>query len=152
MKAVFKLSLVAILLLCTTLANGQLADSTLYKVKLEKFKKKEHNGKVLTVIGPVTFFVGAAFCFVALDAAVKADEAGAAGEWDKKDKYDSKFLLYGSIGDILGLTGLGISIAGPIKWTNGHKRAKEYQLKLDDARSGFYFNPNSIGVTLTFKF
>jgi len=149
MKTMFRLLLVAVLLLCTTFANGQLADSTLFKVKLEKFKAKEHNGKIITASGVAGIIIGGALCLVGNSWYNKSESIeDNETRWAYNDKGD-KYMIAGYV---VGGAGIVLSIPGIINWSVGHKKVREYTIKLDDARSGFYFNPKNVGVTLAFKF
>jgi hypothetical protein len=143
MKTVLKLSLIAILLLCTTFANGQLADSTLYKVKLEKFQTKAHNGKIVTLVGVGAVVIGG-IC------AIIGEQPVPDPDWPGSSDERSVGLAYVGLG--LAAAGIIAIIPGSINWSTGKKKVKEYQIKLDDARTGFYYNPKSVGVTLAFKF
>ena len=149
MKTVLKLSLAIILLICTALANGQLADSTLYKVKLEKFKVKERNGKIITVSGVAGIIIGGALCLVGNSWYNKSESIeDNETRWAYSDKGDRYMIA----GYVVGGAGIVLSIPGIINWSVGHKKVTEYTIKLDDVRAGFYYNPKSAGVTLAFKF
>jgi hypothetical protein len=119
--------------MCTLVVNAQ--DSTLYKIKLEKFKSKEHGGKITTIVGGSAVVLGII--------------VGVVGE----------SLLEGETRDAVFPIGFGVAgagliaiIPGSINWSIGKKKVKEYQIRLDDARSGFYISPDHAGLKLVFKF
>jgi hypothetical protein len=144
MKITVTLFLVAILLMCSSLAYAQ-QDSTIYKVKLEKFKAKEHNGKIITLVGAGAVVVGGIAAIIGNKTVTKplGDNGTITGA-------RSEVLLYGG----LGLAGAGLIaiIPGSINWSVGKKKAREYQIRLEDIRMGFYFHPDHVGVKLAFKF
>jgi len=135
MKTVLRLSLAVILLICTTVANGQLADSTLYKVKLEKFNTQVHNSKIATIASASTIVVGGIL--------IGSNLIANPGDYDHG---------LGMAGYIVAGAGLVASIPSMINWSVGKRKIREYQLRLDDTRSGFYYGPNQIGLKFAFKF
>jgi hypothetical protein len=73
----------------------------------------------------------------------KGDEAQK--YYDKKDIY-----FYCACATItIGVAGI---IYGAISYSKGKRKTKEYQIKLDNLRTGFYYTPNQAGLKLTFKF
>jgi hypothetical protein len=131
MKTFKILAMLCIFLFSMSFVNAQ-QDSTTYKVKLEKFKAKEHNGKITTIIG-VSFFGAGCLCAIPTLTGNDAD-------------------FYHYLGASLAGVGVITTIVGSTNWSVGKKKAKEYQIRLDDARSGIYFSPNQVGLKLTFKF
>ncbi len=136
MKTIMRLSLVAILLFSTTIANAQQADSTLYKVKLEKFKAKEKTGKILTISGLALTAIGAgAGYFVGYNQGGPSNDVG----W--------------GVAIVCIPVGVISTIWGSIDWSVGHKKVREYTIKLNDFRAGIYYTPDHIaGLKLAFKF
>jgi hypothetical protein len=128
MKTFKILAVLYIFLLSTSFVNAQ-QDSTTYKVKLEKFQTKARNGKITTITGL---------------SLIGVDLLCAIPMWDNE--------AYHYIGASLAGAGLITTIVGASNWSIGKKKVKEYKIRLDDARSGFYFSPNQVGLKLTFKF
>jgi H+/Cl- antiporter ClcA len=133
MKQILKLSWAIVLLFCTTLAQTQ--DSTLYKIKLIKFEKQVKNSKIATYCGLGVVLIGSG---VAISSYIV-----------HPDDFDHEQAVAGYI-----VAGAGViaSVISGIHWSVGKSKVTEYKIRLDDTRSGFYFNSKSAGVTLTFRF
>jgi hypothetical protein len=152
MKPTIKLLSVLILLMCTLFVNAQ-KDSTTYKIKLEKFQHKERNGKIMTITGAPLTAVGGVLCILGVSFYNKNNNQPDTGEGrNKAMKYGIKSEICFITGGIIGALGVFSLVPGAINWSVGKKKVKEYQLKLDNARSGFYYGPNQVGLKLTFKF
>jgi hypothetical protein len=138
MKTVFKF-FALILLTSFTLslsAQSALKDSTLYKVKLEKFSAKEKSGKIMTIGGLSLGVVGALIGYY-----VGYNPNG-----------ESNQTVY-SIGVACVPIGVISSVWGGINWSVGHKKVREYSIRLNDIRAGVYYTPDHIaGFRLAFKF
>jgi hypothetical protein len=109
-----------------------------YKIKLERFKSMEHTGKVLTIIGIPCTIIGTASVITGY------------AIWDNVSYTTSDVLLYG--GYIVGGLGALSLINGIIFKSIGHRKANEYQMRLDNLKISSYCTPNHIGLTLTYKF
>lgn len=138
MKIIVKLVLVAILLICSTKINAQSVNY--FNLKIKEYSKIEHTGKTLTIAGGIMAVVGGASLAAGLREHFKTENSG----WWAVPTY---------LGALIGGAGLIFTIPGANSWSLGSRKVKEYKIRLDDARSGFYFNPNSVvGVTLALKF
>ena len=138
MKIIVKLLLVAILLICPTKTNAQSLDYL--NLKIKEYSKIEHTGKALTIAGGVMAVVGGAGLAVGLRENFRT---GNSGPW----------AVPTYLGALIGGAGLIFIVPGANNWSLGRRKVKEYKIRLDDAKSGFYFNPNSvIGVALALKF
>lgn len=157
MKTTIKLLSVLILLICTLITNAQ--DSALYKYKLYKYKTLQRRGKPWIIVGTATTMLGGLFVLEANSMSNKGNEAlhefnsshdprkadDAQKYYDKKDTY-----MYCAVAAItVGATGI---IYGIISNITGKRKAKEYQIKLDHLRTGFYYTPVQVGLKLAFKF
>lgn len=116
----------------------QKIDSTTVKVKLEKFQKKEHTGKIMTLIGIPAIVIGAGLIYAGFNTSY-------AEHPDRQTALKVSGILLEPVGIIM-------IIPGAINWSVGKKKVKEYQIRLDDYRSGFYYGPNQAGLKLAFKF
>lgn len=142
MKTTIKTLSILLLLLCTLSAIAQ--DSTLYKVKLEKFQTKARNGKIVTLVGTGSIVVGAIGFFIGNVSVTTPTGSGS------MTGPRSEALLY--VGGGLCAAGLIAIIPGSINWSVGKKKVREYQIRLDDLRSGIYYGPGQAGFKLAFKF
>ena len=54
----------------------------------------------------------------------------------------------------IGIVSVAVTLIVPGLIVNrvGKHRQKEYQIKLDNISSGFYYSPNQVGLKLAFKF
>ena len=142
MKTTIKILSVLLLLMCTLSTIAQ--DSTLYKVKLEKFQTKARNGKIVTLVGTGAIVVGVIGFFIG-NVSVTTPNGSGSMTGPRSDA-----LLYAGGG--LAFAGTIATIPGIINWSVGKKKVKEYQIRLDDLRSGFYYGPSQVGFKLAFKF
>ena len=113
-------------------------DATLYKTKLEKYITKKHNGRIMTITGICGIAIASGF-------GLTANSAEENGNTKKSDNLHT-------ISSIFTIAGLALIIPGSINWSIGKTKTKEYQIKLDNAKSGAYFSPNQVGLKLAFKF
>jgi hypothetical protein len=144
MKTIAKLLTVFLLLMCTLFVNAQKIDSTTCKIKLAKFERKEHNGKIMTIGGGGAIVVGGVLTLVGYS------QQTLQGATYTYTEYRNTTL--GIVGAVLGAVGVVSTVMGLINWSTGKNKVKEYKMRLDDFRSGFYITPNNVGVKLTFKF
>ncbi|MCU0462304.1 MAG: hypothetical protein MUF36_09875 [Bacteroidales bacterium] len=151
MKTILKLSLTLALLLCVTAVNGQ-KDSTLYKVKLMKFENQVKNSRIATYSGLVVTIGGGISVLIGRSYLKKHDDLMDEGKPEEAEKYIHPERYSYIIGGALLSAGTITSVISGINWGVGKRKIKEYQIRLDDTKSGFYYNPKSIGVTLAFKF
>jgi hypothetical protein len=128
MKTSKMLAMLCVFLFSVSFVNAQ-KDSTTYKIKVEKFQTKEKSGKIMTITGLSVIGIDL-LCSIPM--------------WDNE--------AYHYIGASLAGAAVITIIVGSINWSIGKKKVKEYQIKLDDARSGFYISPDQVGLKLTFKF
>ena len=150
MKTFKILTVLCIFLFSATFTNAQ--DSTIYRAKLEKYKTKRHNGRIMTIAGIGGIAIASGFGLASNSAGNTADQYLKEGNDDKANEYRKKSNNLNVASTIFTVAGLALIIPGSINWSIGKKKVKEYQLRLDDAKSGFYFSPNQVGLKLTFKF
>jgi drug/metabolite transporter (DMT)-like permease len=138
MKTTGTLFLVAILLMCSSLAYAQ-QDSTIYKIKLEKYKSWNKTGSILTYGGAALLVVGAALTI----GGFHLDNTR------EVDGNEDSYIISGYVCMGAGLVSL---IPGIIYKSIGKSKTREYQMRLDGLKSGIYYGPNQVGLKLAFKF
>jgi hypothetical protein len=138
MKKTLTLLLAAIILTITSLSNAQ--DSLSYKIKYEKFRGWKRTGQVLTISGLVLGIAGTGLIIY--------------GTGPKSVNQDWP-LITGSVCAAVGTVAI---VPGAVYWGIGKSKSREYKLKLENLRTGFYYKPNSVyapgssGLVLTFRF
>jgi hypothetical protein len=100
------------------------------KLKIEKSKSMQEAGSVLMGGG---FLIGLGYSYVAL--------------FLPRGNKDIEKVTIG-----IDCVSAALIIPGLIVYFIGKHRTKEYKIKLDDLRSGFYIAPNQVGLRLAFKF
>jgi len=110
-------------------AAQQRIDSTTAKIKLEKLQIKVQNSKTATYVGLGTIVSGGTLSVIS---------------------DSNRIIRY--VGAVFVGAGVITALVSGINWSVGKRKVKEYQIRLEDARTGFYYYPKSIGVTLAFKF
>jgi hypothetical protein len=125
-------------------------DTTLYKVKIHNYQAKIRNGKISIILGASLAVIGGVLIGKAehnFDLADKYDWLS-----DEYDNYSDKGMKNGIFGGTIGTAGITALVIGSINWGMGKRKLYEYKIRLDDARSGFYYKPDQIGLKLTFNF
>ena len=112
------------------------SDSTLYKVKLDRYQSWQRTGKILTISGAGVMAVGAGLRIYATTYA---------------DKGKSDDTIVGASYAIIGI-GVATMINGLIFNGIGKRKTKEYQIRLNDVKTGFYYTPEHSGLVLTYRF
>jgi uncharacterized membrane protein len=138
--------------MCILPINAQIQDSTLYKVKLENFKIEAHNWEIVTLAAAGVTVIGGVLFGVGISLYSKGLAADDVEEWDKAEDYYHKGEICYISGLAAGVVGVLILIPSAINWGIGKKKVREYQLKLDNLKTGFYYAPNYVGLKLAFKF
>ena len=133
MKAYKILVFLCIISVSGSFMNAQ--DSVLYKVKLEKFKTWQHNGKIAMIVGAPAVAIGVGMIVI--------------GTQTSNENLGSVFTPVGSVLTAVGVIAL---IPGIIFHGIGKSKTREYQIKLDNLKTGFYYTPNHSGFTLTYRF
>lgn len=150
MKNFAKLTFVLALIASSAVLNAQKADTTLFKAKIASYQTKVKNGKILTIAGVSGVGIGVVCFAIGSHYSKEADKYDMdSSEWDSNV---NRALTYNLIGLAVGAAGLGSFIPGVINLGIGKRKINEYQIRLDDARTGFYYSPHSVGVTLALKF
>ena len=103
-------------------------DATSYKVKLEKYKSWKRSGLVITITGAAIAAVGAGLLISSKD-----------------DFFDGP-------GGPLILIGGATMIPGVIFRSIGKSKSREYQIRLDGLKTGFYYNPSHSGIMIRYRF
>lgn len=150
MDTIIKLPVIAILLMCFTLANSQ--NTQFYKYKIEYWNKKGQNGKIMAIVGAPLAIAGGTLMLIGAHIESDAEKYHNTGDDVTGDRLDTKGASYSLGGFTLGVAGLGISVPGIINWSISKRKANEYQIKLDGTKTGFYFSPDQISLKLAFKF
>jgi hypothetical protein len=133
----------SILLLCSTLIiNGQ--DAVQYKVKLEKYKAMEHTGNVLLISGSSAIVIGLVAYLIGNVSVTEKNGSG----YTTGSRSDG--LIYGG-GALMG-AGFICLIPGVIDKSVGHKKTREYQIRLDNLKANLYSTPKSTGLRITYRF
>jgi len=112
------------------------ADSTIYKIKIDQYQSWQKTGKILTISGAGVVAVGAGLRIYASTYA---------------DKGKSDDTIVGASYAIIGI-GVATIVNGLIFGGIGKRKSHDYQIKLDDLRTGFYYTPNHAGIMLTYRF
>jgi mannose/fructose/N-acetylgalactosamine-specific phosphotransferase system component IIC len=137
MKTLKILTVLFILFGYVSVATAQ--DSTLYKVKLEKFKSWQRSGKIIIISGAAITAIGGG---IRVSAAMKKNNNP---DWGDDGMCTASYIVMAA--------GIATMIPGIIYNRIGTSKAREYQIKLNDLRTGFYYTPDKVvGFSLAFKF
>ncbi|MBN1413906.1 MAG: hypothetical protein JW973_02295 [Bacteroidales bacterium] len=114
-------------------------DSTLYKVKIERYKSMQRSGRGLLIAGGTTVAVGAITSGIG---------------WGVVPQENSDDMAYtiGYIGVGVAVAGIFLMVPGIILNSVGKNKVREYQIRLNDLRPSFYYTPQHAGFTLTYRF
>jgi hypothetical protein len=123
-----------ILLASVVSMHGQ-ADSTFYKVKIDRYQSWQRTGTIVIISGAVVEAAGISLLIGShfLPEGVSDDPYFAAGY-------------------VLMVVGLATMVPGFIFHGIGKRKTKEYQIRLNDLRTGFYYTPRHAGFVLTYRF
>jgi hypothetical protein len=110
-------------------------DSIQYKIKIENYKSLKRTGIIVTITGATIAAAGGVVRI--LGATLPERESDDA---------------YCTAGYILMGVGVAAMIPGLILHGVGKSKVREYQMRLDNIRTGFYFSPDHSGITLTYNF
>jgi hypothetical protein len=128
--------LIAVFILSGAVASAySQADSTFYKVKIDRYQSWKRTGTIVLVSGAVLEAAGAGLLI--------------AGASLPEGVSDDPYFKAGYA--IMGV-GLATMVPGIIFRGIGKRKTKEYQIRLDDLRTGFYYTPGHSGFVLTFSF
>jgi hypothetical protein len=122
----------------------------MFKAKIHKYQNKVRNGKILTItgtpliaVGGILFAVGNHNLQLSNDYSIFSDES---------QRYSIRGTNYEVLGLLIGEAGIALTVTGIINRSIGKRKITQYKIKLDNARSGFYYRPDQAGLRLAFKF
>lgn len=109
--------------------------------KYDEYKRMQHRGIALTIIGTGLIIAGSYSLQTGLEKIKMEDDP------ESDVGYPEAVL-----GGLSLFTGAVCFIPGIIEWTIGNKKTKEYRLLIDKSRTGFYISPGYTGVKLAINF
>jgi len=111
------------------------ADSTIYKIKIEQYQSWQRTGTAVTITGAAVGVAGLGLI--------------AAANFVNMEANDDAVAMAGAV-----MLGLGITamVPGLIFRGIGKNKTREYRMKLDDLRAGFYYTPAHSGFVLAYTF
>jgi|WetSurMetagenome_2_1015567.scaffolds.fasta_scaffold289601_2 hypothetical protein len=130
MKILKILILIFVFFLNEPFTKGQ--DTTLYKLKISRYESAD-------IVGELMFTAGFAL----------ATCTGLVETWILQP-LDRKISKKDQL--IISSVALALIVPGLIDIVVSKHKIKEYKIKLDSTRSGFYYGPNQVGLKLAFKF
>ncbi len=127
-----KIIIVLGILLCTYQKIFSQYDATTCKIKIEKYESWKRTGNTLIIISIPAAALGGGLIINAVN-----------GEDKDLSLYTGSFLL---------CAGIIAVIPGIIYHSIGKSKAREYRIRLENIKTGFYYTPQSSGFTLTYNF
>ena len=111
------------------------ADSTLYKVKIDRYQSWQRSGTIVIISGAVVEAAGIGMLI--------------GSRFLPEGVSDDPYYMTGYV-----LMGLGVAtmVPGFIFHGIGKRKTKEYQIRLNDLRTGLYYTPRHAGFVLTYRF
>ncbi len=110
------------------------ADTTIYKVKLDKYNSMKNKGKIWSITGGTALLIGAGLGVGFLNHAIRPNNGYAYG---------------GMVAG--GVIGIGLLTPGIILNSRAKRKIKETQILLNDARVGLFIAPKQVGFTIVFR-
>jgi hypothetical protein len=139
MKALVKLLTLCPVALVALTINAQ--DTELFQQKIDHYRNHKDIGVVMAVVSiPVTVYAVSVF----KDGVNFSYEDHPDNQWQGAD------LVLAGI--VIGVVGIGMLAGGVILYSNGNRKMKQYQTKLNELKAGTYYTPNQFGITLTYRF
>ena len=124
------------ILLCIIFSVSAQDDATLYKIKIDRYQTMQYNSKIVMIYG------AAAITTVGLGLRIAA--LGYPENKSDDNITTASYVLMGA--------GVVAVIPGLIFHNIGKRKSKEYQMKLDSIKTGFYYTPEHSGILLTYTF
>ncbi|HOO99655.1 MAG TPA: hypothetical protein PLV06_04230 [Bacteroidales bacterium] len=128
-----------LMFVCTVETSAQY--SSRMNDKLYEYQRMERRGIAGTVIGTGLIIAGSILTPVGIDKIRKED-----------DPESTTGFPEAVLGSLSLLTGVICIIPGAIEWHIGHKKTKEYQILIDQRKTGLLISPGYAGIKLAINF
>ena len=135
--------IVCLLLLVTFRMYAQVdSEKALYLTKVEKYRKMKNAGSALTVVGGIMLVTGVV---ILANSTIETIDYG-------NGVTETNTTGHPVTGVLVAFGGAASLGAGIPLWTIGSRKQKQYENRLQGLSARFNVNPQSSGLTLTYRF